>query len=344
MYGVLTVTHGQLKSFPCDIELPEDLLDLEYLGRVINRQKQLVLNFHEFMTRGQSFGTVNVEREEFYKRVIVTAKEVRFFLLHDFCNRNLFKFNRESIKHSPAQYVDRGGKGVRTVGKALCKFVDPRGILSYGDRRLPLVLLSFDEPNILMDSLKGGEWTLFSELRRILQCLEWDNHSIFSVFLSTAGNFRILSPNVKSGPSRRVVTEYLRPFRPITNISFDCLARPAVEYSVTLNEVVQMSWIAHLGRPLYAPFVCCLGKLYSCGVDSVLTLTACPGLWREERATFFTLQIGTCWTESISLKWRTVRVPSLVLPHGLDSSSMKTRTLVMWLLSKWSCTCASAFP
>ena len=88
---------------------------------------------------------------------------------------------------------------------------------------------------------------LFSELCRILQRIDDDETSIFTLFLSTAGNSRLLSPKIKSDPSSRVINEVLRPFYPITEISFDCLAHPAEESTVSLNEVVQMNWIAHLG-------------------------------------------------------------------------------------------------
>jgi hypothetical protein len=141
---------------------------------------------------------------------------------------------------------------VRIVAKALNKFVDPRGLLNSEKWRRPLVILSFDEPHVLIDGAKEGEWSMFSELRRILQRL--DGIPFFSVFLSTAGNFRLLSPDIKNDPSNRVATEQLFPFHPITEVSFDCLACHASERNVTLLRVVDIDWIAHLGRPLYAPF------------------------------------------------------------------------------------------
>ena len=156
----------------------------------------------------------------------------------------------------------------------------------------PLVLLSFDEPHVLMDDEKIGEWSSFSELRRILQRLDCKGASIFSLFLSTAGNFRFLSPDIKFDPSSRVVNEELLPFHPITEISFDCLARPVSSDSVTLFQVVQIDWIAHLGRPLYVSFVHCLGKLYSCKVDLARTLTPC--LRRTKRTIYFALLCRSC--------------------------------------------------
>lgn len=141
-------------------------------------------------------------------------------------------------------------KGVREAGQALCKFVYEDYLSNHQG---PLTILSFDEPNVLTDASDGtkeSKWSLFSELRRILQRLDSNNLPIFTLFLSTSGNFRVLSPEIKSDPSRRVVTEELRPLRPITDISFDCLASPAVKDSVSLKQAVTIDWIAHLGRPL----------------------------------------------------------------------------------------------
>lgn len=151
---------------------------------------------------------------------------------------------------SPAQYISKDGKNVSEAGFQLCAFIDPRQILinQKGPRR-PLIIFSFDESHILTDSYKDREWTKFSVLRSTLQRLV--NLPLFSLFLSTAGHFRRFSPEIRSDPSRRVVTEVLRPLDPITEISFDCLANPAKEYSVSLHQVVQIEWIAHLGRPLF---------------------------------------------------------------------------------------------
>lgn len=153
--------------------------------------------------------------------------------------------------------------------------------------RWPLVILSFDDPQVLTDGVKVGEWSLFMELCCILQRLDSHGISIFSLSLSTAGNFRFLSPDIKTDPSSRVWNNHLRPFHPITDISFDCLACPANEDSVTLFQVVQIDWIAHLGRPLYVSFVHCLGRLRSYRIDLVLTLTPCQR--RTERTTYFCL-------------------------------------------------------
>ena len=300
VYGILTVTLAHLHSIKCDITLPtKSETDSAYVNQVIRRQQELASSFRSFMTMGQSFGKVNENRQKFYGEVIGAARAVKFSLLHHYCALTYpFKFNShckvgsEITTGSPAQYVDQTGKGVHSAAKALHDFVDPRGLVKYGQWRRPLVVLSFDESHVLTDGTKESEWSTFSELRRILQRL--GGHLIFSLFLSTSGNFRMLSPDIKPDPSSRVVNEALLPFHPITDVSFDCLARPAAEGSMTLFEVTQIDWIAHLGRPLYVPFIHCLGNLLvcSCTVDLVLTLTCCPR--RTERAKSSILPSRSC--------------------------------------------------
>ena len=90
LHGVLTVTHAQLRSFPCDITLPMYLPDQEHDERVMLRQQKLAVTFREFMTRDQSFRTANSNRQELYTRVISAANTVNFLLLHHFCDPNIF--------------------------------------------------------------------------------------------------------------------------------------------------------------------------------------------------------------------------------------------------------------
>jgi hypothetical protein len=112
VYGILTESLAQLNSLPCDITLTADLPDKEYVTRVIERQWKLAFAFRDFMTRGQSFGAVNSDRQEFYRRVIDAAKAVSFCLLHHFCDRTntFFKFDKEcksateSIANKSSQY------------------------------------------------------------------------------------------------------------------------------------------------------------------------------------------------------------------------------------------------
>jgi hypothetical protein len=118
--------------------------------------------------------------------------------------------------------------------------------------RWPLVILAFDESHILTDNPTNWSWTLFSELRRTLR--EIVDRPIFSLFLSTAGSFHLFSPEIKEDNSGRVTNGLLCPLNPISETSFDDLAFAAQEGTVSLDRVVQMDWMSHLGRPLWVHF------------------------------------------------------------------------------------------
>jgi len=151
------------------------------------------------------------------------------------------------------QYINEKLGSVNMTGEKVCKFIDPDGVLdSKKGSRWPLVILAFDESQILTDNPKDRNWTLFSELRRTLrEIVDWP---IFSLFLSTAGSFHLFSPDIKSDHSSRVTNAVLLPLNPISEISFDDLAYPAQEGIVSLDRVVQMDWMSHLGRPMCVHF------------------------------------------------------------------------------------------
>lgn len=160
------------------------------------------------------------------------------------------KLVSRETKGSPDRYLIENREGVEQAGERLCRFVDPHRLLdSTKGPRWPLVVFAFDEAHTLTDNPPDKEWSLFLELRRILRQIH--NLPIFSLFLSTAGRFNLFSPAIRSDPSNRVRDPSSRPLDPIPEISFDDIAYPALENSVTLDRVVQMDWMSHLGRPLY---------------------------------------------------------------------------------------------
>lgn len=87
------------------------------------------------------------------------------------------------------------------------------------------------------------------------------NLPIFSLFVSKAGRFY-------DPPPRTVLRfSYMSPLHqpplsPITEVVFDKLAYGAMENTVPLERVVQMDWIAHLGRPAYIYFTLSFGELF----------------------------------------------------------------------------------
>jgi hypothetical protein len=148
------------------------------------------------------------------------------------------------------RYISKG-EGLREAGEMLCRFIDERRILESdkGPRR-PLIVLAFDEADSLTDSPPEQEnWNLFTELRRVLRQIQ--HFPIFSLFISTAGRFEKFSPVIHSDPSARAREPDNRPLDPISEISFDDFAYPALKDTIKMDSVVEIDWISHLGRPLY---------------------------------------------------------------------------------------------
>ncbi|KAI9512364.1 hypothetical protein F5148DRAFT_1008366 [Russula earlei] len=186
------------------------------------RHEMLALAFHEHMTQGQSHPTDDY-RETFYNNVIKLANEV-----------NILTF---------------------LAGENLCRFIDENQILdSKEGLRRPLIILAFDEAHILTDRPdEQNDWNLFTELRRILR--EIKDLPIFSLFLSTAGRFHKFSPEIRFDPSARAREPTNRPLNPISEISFDDIAHPAIMDTRTIHDVVTTDWISHLGRPLFGSYL-----------------------------------------------------------------------------------------
>ena len=150
--------------------------------------------------------------------------------------------------------VSKDGGGIENAAKLLAQFIDPDKLLrrKEGFPRRPLVIFAFDEAHILTDNPptknRATKWNMFSELRRFLR--QTSDQAIFSLFLSTAGRFNVFSPEISSDPSRRTQYSTLSPLDSITEISFDDLAYDAPEYKIMLEQVVDVDWMCHLGRPL----------------------------------------------------------------------------------------------
>jgi hypothetical protein len=135
-------------------------------------------------------------------------------------------------------------------------FFDPltlRGLLgSLSGPRRPLLILAFDEGHTLADILLE-HGSLFEELVHALYIVA--DLPIFSLFLSTAAKFHVPVPlKIRLHPSVNANLELPLP-PPISETFFDDLAFPAIEDTLTLNQVTGNEWISHLGRPLYVYFV-----------------------------------------------------------------------------------------
>ncbi|KIL59036.1 hypothetical protein M378DRAFT_284568 [Amanita muscaria Koide BX008] len=212
---------------------------------VIQRQKFLAHAFRTNMSEGQSFKASNQYRQSFYDAVIDEAnKFIKRSATEGRHGRAQMPPKPKSPRlSSPAELVEQ-------AGRELCQFIDPQGLLDsdHGSRR-PLVILAFDEAHTLTYVPKDKSWTVFTELCRTLQRLV--DRPIFSLFLSTAGK---LSPEILEDPSNRIAHHELKILDPITEISFDDIAHPADEGQVLLEQVVELDWMSHLGRPLFGSY------------------------------------------------------------------------------------------
>lgn len=203
----------------------------KYLLLLVNRQKELASAFREHMTRDQTYDTPNQYRNDFYTEVTYEAEK--------FMDRGeqVKEDEKEPVPEHP-RYVSRGEGCLQEAGEDLCRFIDEHRLSDSekGPRR-PLVVLAFDEADILTDNpLDQKTWNLFSELRQVLR--EIQHLQIFSLFLSTGGRFDKFSPDVHSDPSARAREPELRPLDPITEISFDDIAYSALKDTVTIDMVV----------------------------------------------------------------------------------------------------------
>ncbi|KAN0114069.1 hypothetical protein V8E52_007045 [Russula decolorans] len=261
-YALLMVTYKRLETIAeeQDIdELPLNKADAgnlsqeernEYVSMVTSRQKKLACTFREHMTKGQTYDTPNPYRNYFYTEVTNAAKE--------FVERyQQVEVDEKEPERENRRYVSEG-KGLQEAGEDLCRFIDEHRLSdSKKGPRQPLVILAFDEADTLTDNPPDKKnWNLFSELRRVLRQIQ--HLQIFSLFLSTAGRFDKFSPDVHSDPSARAREPEFRDFRPldpISEISFDDIAYPAPKDTVTINKVVGIKWMSHLGRPLFGSYL-----------------------------------------------------------------------------------------
>ncbi|KAJ7498537.1 hypothetical protein FB451DRAFT_1982 [Mycena latifolia] len=122
--------------------------------------------------------------------------------------------------------------------------LNPQGVFNSD----PLLVITFDEANPLTEAVKGESWTRFSELRRVLRQIR--NLPIFTLFLSTGGNFHQFSPPRENDPSNRLQRDKFELFPPITEVPFDQFSQ-ILPSSIPMDRVASTFQMAHLGRALF---------------------------------------------------------------------------------------------
>lgn len=127
-------------------------------------------------------------------------------------------------------------------------------IIVNGDEQTQLpancfLVIAFDESHTLA-TLRGKYlWTMFSEIRSILRIIR--DHPIFSIFLSTAGKFQLLSPEPSIEPSARLSRQLLALLPPLVECPLDLFAKKVCMHSTqSIAEVASTEHMAYLGRPL----------------------------------------------------------------------------------------------
>lgn len=268
-YGLLTVTRKYLEALDNALELGQETTT----GRT--RQEALAKGFHDHMAHGQSLEDVEAQnsyRLKFFNDVVKEADEVRLIKCSHFVLTSNLKFSQIGQTSSGGSQMSSGGASQMSSGGAsqmsvvasaqlrleprdtrLSVFNAAMSLLQFLDRdtsqnpnggpRMPLLVLAFDESQLLADIPVARGSSLFVELLHALKILV--DLPIFTLFLSTAGKFRLFSSETQSDGSDLILLP------PISEISFDDLAFTAVEENIVLDDqVVTDEWISHLGRPL----------------------------------------------------------------------------------------------
>ena len=232
--------------------------------------------------------------------------------------------------------------GILEVGTRLKNFIDEHNNICSevkGTEWL-LVILAFDKVHILMESLVDRGWTIYSELRHCL--CQLIDLPIFTLFLSTAGEFHLFSLNRSDDLSSWVVHSHKRVLPPIMETGFNQFALTATEDQMTLDQVVKDQWICSFGRPLYVFLACALfwrtHIILHVGLPPIMMLI-CKMFLFDLR--LFSLLLRSCWVATRSL--RQLTSPLLVYlcgsPWNLISQTQMCNPLCA---SRSSITCDSA--
>ena len=113
------------------------------------------------------------------------------------------------------------------------------------------VTLAFDECYRLALPRAGKSWSALSELRHALRLII--RYPIFTIFLSTSGKLRLLSPDPSMDPSSRLSHRKLSLLPPLFQCPFDLVPEEhkfSTEPVWTLARVASTEHITCLGRPL----------------------------------------------------------------------------------------------
>ena len=214
-----------------------------------------IQNFRAYMSKDQSMDSTGKNRNEFYDGVIAQARQARcrFFIPFVPSNTVLKKTSDSNVELDSAELIraleelrkelnsgdEEPSKNYIHIDNAPASHI--RGVD---------VFIAFDEAHTLADSFDDTHESRFVVLRRILGSLS--SAPLFSFFLSTTGKITQFGQPRGQDASDRINDGSLATPRPYIYLGFDQLmqSRKILARQTTLDDVVSLECVAHMGRPL----------------------------------------------------------------------------------------------
>ncbi|KAH9082104.1 hypothetical protein EDB83DRAFT_613711 [Lactarius deliciosus] len=199
-------------------------------------RSERITQFREFMTTGQSMGSVGTKRLNFYKGIVDDV---------------------ETRMTTDGKIKVTTGEVRRALQMLLSCLNCDNGANANG--KLPGVFIAFDEAHSLaqpielrVESKEKNKWTFFIELRRALLEALLDTSS-FSFFLSTTSKISQFAMPGEIDPSARMHDKELRSPLPFSDLGFDNLMRDRKIFDTfkTIDDVTSTDCVVHMGRPLW---------------------------------------------------------------------------------------------
>ncbi|KAI9445890.1 hypothetical protein H4582DRAFT_1901738 [Lactarius indigo] len=237
----------------------------ETLERMDSTKSGRIREFREFMSKDQTMHSPGGGRSEFYDGVIAQA---RLALKHS--SDELDSAELAQALDKLREVLNSGDEEPSTH----CVYFgnDPNNHKSCTGPKSDCVdvFITFDEAHTLADSFddKHTRESRFVVLRRILNSLSSD--PLFSFFLSTTGKITQFGQPRGQDASNRINDGSLATPHPYIHLGFDQLmqSRKILVRWTTLDHVVSLECVAHMGRPLW-------GTRYDHGNEDVLPKLLC---------------------------------------------------------------------
>ncbi|KAH8997240.1 hypothetical protein EDB92DRAFT_1395872 [Lactarius akahatsu] len=186
-------------------------------------RSERITRFRDFMTDGQTMGSVGEKRRKFYDEIVVTV--------------------REAMKMSEAT-----PQLVQGALDELIECLGPRQ--TGGNAKFPDVFAVFDGAAALTEVRTSSNRSYFIELCSVLHDL--GNVSFFAFFLSTTSTISQFAMPKGINNSHKVELRKLKSSLPFSDLGFDHLMhnRKIFDKFKTIDDVTSTECIMYMGRPL----------------------------------------------------------------------------------------------